>query len=444
MEKKLWIKKEKNGSLKIELKEELVNLLIEKAKELTGESSTFDEIETEMTKIIRVLQKEASEKFLEGKDPQRFRCKCGLEMEIKERSGRQIIGLVKYTIKRRIFFCKKCRRYEKPLDEKIGIQGRYSLASKKAIVLTGSKLPFEESSIFLHDLINLEVSDQTIQTYVEGIGQKIWEDEKKKVDKKVNSEGQIKKWIDPPKKKGAAYLMMDGAMVHTREEGWKEVRNGLLFRGNDVIKIDKHHKKIVTKRYFSVFNQKKTSLQQFKDRATQEAYDFGFHAVKYPVILGDGAPWIWEYAKQYHPDAIQILDYYHASEYLGLAFQSLNFDDIKQKKNLETLWFDWLWNGKINNIITALLDQKQTKEIQNCLRYFRNNQTRMSYKKYRKLGLQIGSGSIESAHRIIVHARMKLSGMHWKKKNVQSIVSLRAKSLSGDWPLIVQNYLLAA
>ena len=68
----------------------------------------------------------------------------------------------------------------------------------------------------------------------------------------------------------------------------------------------------------------------------------------------------------------------------------------------------------------------------------------MRYKEYRNKGLDIGSGAIESAHRIVIQTRMKQSGMHWKKSNVQSIASLRSKYLSGQWTSIVEDYLIAA
>lgn len=68
----------------------------------------------------------------------------------------------------------------------------------------------------------------------------------------------------------------------------------------------------------------------------------------------------------------------------------------------------------------------------------------MRYGKFRKLGLEIGSGAIESAHKTVVQSRMKQAGMRWSKENVQSMLSLRAKYMSGHWNEIVQDYLLAA
>lgn len=233
-------------------------------------------------------------------------------------------------------------------------------------------------------------------------------------------------------------------MVQTREDSWKEVRNGVLFKETDRCQIDKHHKVILKKQYFSIFNRRKDSLQAFKDRATQEAFDFNFHQYENPVIIGDGAKWIWDYANQEHPYATQILDYYHACEYLGDAWQSLSFFETKEKNSVKLLLFNWLSQGKIRPIIQYLKKQLSSEKIETCIRYFQNNISRMNYGLYKDRGFDIGSGTIESAHRTIVQSRMKQAGMHWGKANVQSILSLRAKYLSGGWNDIVDKYLKAA
>ena len=102
-----------------------------------------------------------------------------------------------------------------------------------------------------------------------------------------------------------------------------------------------------------------------------------------------------------------------------------------------------LWIGEIKSIITKLSKHQRTKEVKDCIGYYNNNINRMDYKKYRDQGMDIGSGAIESAHRTIIQYRMKQAGMYWGKKNVQSMASIRAKYLSGDWDEIVQKYLVS-
>lgn len=42
----------------------------------------------------------------------------------------------------------------------------------------------------------------------------------------------------------------------------------------------------------------------------------GFHRAPRRVILGDGAPWIWNLADEFFPGSVQIVDRFHAKEHL--------------------------------------------------------------------------------------------------------------------------------
>ena len=157
------------------------------------------------------------------------------------------------------------------------------------------------------------------------------------------------------------------------------------------------------------------------------------------MIVGDGAAWIWDYANKNHPYAIQILDYYHASEYLGCALKSVRVEEAYKENR-----FKELEEGKIEDIVLLLRHLEQTKEVAGCIRYFNNHKERMRYKEYKEKGLDVGSGAIESTHRTLVQSRMKQAGMHWKKKNVQPMVSLKSRYQSGRWEEVEEKYLKVA
>ena len=35
------------------------------------------------------------------------------------------------------------------------------------------------------------------------------------------------------------------------------------------------------------------------------------------IFLGDGAEWIWNLVRDYYPEAVQIVDWFHAAERLA-------------------------------------------------------------------------------------------------------------------------------
>ena len=66
------------------------------------------------------------------------------------------------------------------------------------------------------------------------------------------------------------------------------------------------------------------------------------------------------------------------------------------------------------------------------INYYTTHSKRMRYKCFREKGLLIGSGPIESAHRIF-QQRFKLSGQHWTKEGLQKTIQLKAVYESDLW-----------
>ena len=83
-------------------------------------------------------------------------------------------------------------------------------------------------------------------------------------------------------------------------------------------------------------------------------------------------------------------------------------------------------------------NEKVNEEYKKLSTYISNNRTRMDYPKYRSMGLLIGSGAIESAHRTVLQRRMKLSGQRWSRKGLNNMVKLRTMKMSGYWNKVVE------
>jgi hypothetical protein len=55
------------------------------------------------------------------------------------------------------------------------------------------------------------------------------------------------------------------------------------------------------------------------------------------------------------------------------------------------------------------------------------------YDEYLARGYGIGSGAVESAHKQVVHARLRQAGMRWSVRGAQHVLALRALLLNGQW-----------
>jgi len=154
------------------------------------------------------------------------------------------------------------------------------------------------------------------------------------------------------------------------------------------------------------------------------------------VFVCDGAVWIWKLVEQYFPDAVQIVDWYHACQYLYPIAEAVFGPSMQDKKTWITETKGLLWNGEIDAVIAACRKQQQLAPAQDAaakaISYFTNNAQRLDYLHFREMGYFIGSGTIESACKQIVSARLKKPGARWLEVNVSLIAKARAAYLSGD------------
>ena len=63
----------------------------------------------------------------------------------------------------------------------------------------------------------------------------------------------------------------------------------------------------------------------------------------------------------------------------------------------------------------------------------------MQYPTYRAAGWPLGSGMVESANKLVVEARLKGAGMHWKRENVNALLLLRTAVCNDRWRLTWQE-----
>ena len=57
----------------------------------------------------------------------------------------------------------------------------------------------------------------------------------------------------------------------------------------------------------------------------------------------------------------------------------------------------------------------------------------MQYPEFRRNGWPIGSGMVESANKNVVEARLKGTGMHWERSNVNPMLALRTAICNDRW-----------
>ena len=174
--------------------------------------------------------------------------------------------------------------------------------------------------------------------------------------------------------------------------------------------------------------------QEFEIYAGRAALAMGQHFAQKVVFLADGAHTNWELQKTNFPGSVGILDFYHASEHLGVFCGLLK--DQRRAKVTHTRWAHMLLDGQALQVVQELRRKADTvTERDSAIReinYFRNNLSRMDYDAYKAQGLPIGSGLVEGSCKFVVAKRFKGSGMRWKRRDNTRVLRVRTEKLNGN------------
>jgi hypothetical protein len=158
------------------------------------------------------------------------------------------------------------------------------------------------------------------------------------------------------------------------------------------------------------------------------------------VIVGDGAEWIWNRATMF-VHRCEILDFWHALEHAWIFARLRYGEDSAQADRWVHRIAEDLKAGKVQDVIAALKRLRPKTEelresLQSLIGYYCENAGRMRYDEYLRLGYGIGSGAVESAHKQVVHARLRQAGMRWSEAGARRLLALRLLLLNGDWALL--------
>jgi hypothetical protein len=166
----------------------------------------------------------------------------------------------------------------------------------------------------------------------------------------------------------------------------------------------------------------------------QEARRRGLDRAKQVVYLGDGAAWVWENCRLTFPGAIEILDFYHASEHVGQFAAAIHDNDPAQTTACRSRWCHEMKQSspatlllESHTLLNSHPDWSETKReaIQLQINYLESHSSRTHYGHYQTQGWFIGSGVIEAGCKTVVGRRLKQSGMFWSQTGAEDILSLR-------------------
>jgi hypothetical protein len=229
---------------------------------------------------------------------------------------------------------------------------------------------------------------------------------------------------------------LDGTCMLLREDGWREAMCG------SISLYDSQGERLHTVYCGSAPEYGK---DQFKKKFSREIERM---KEKFPDVLyiglADGAKDNWGFLEKY--TARQVLDFYHAREYIGKAAAAIFGRDKEKKNSWEENWSHDLKHkqGSASRLLVELKEHiltmsgkcllERREEVRQVITYYENNKDKMSYARQVSENLPIGSGVTEAACKVLIKQRMCQSGSRWKDKGASAVLTLRAlKITKGRW-----------
>jgi hypothetical protein len=305
--------------------------------------------------------------------------------------------------------------------------------SKLAVWLSGL-MPYEQAAESMQRVGQIEISKSIVWRRVEKWGEKM---------QAVEARQQVKAYEleeprphGPNRSLGKMGVAMDGAMIHIRKEGWKELKVGCVFEIATRKAIDPKTKEevdlgsAVNNTYVAHLGGPGVFGRQLWADARQRSW----MEVEDSLAIGDGAAWIWNLVGEHFYASHQIVDWYHATQHLAEAARSIYAEATPQYRRWYRQWETKLYQGHVRKLIQALKRQATTKPNQAAAileqrTYFKNNLKRMNYLEMRMEGYPIGSGMVESAAKQY-KGRFCGAGMRWSRLGAERLIPTRSAILS--------------
>ncbi len=322
-----------------------------------------------------------------------------------------------------------------PLDDALALGGgTWSPAVEQAVLRLGTWLPFERVPRELAALVGITIGRETVRRRTEAAGAALVAAET------ANVEQLGHRWPAPARVEAGWYqVSVDGAMVPLVHGQWAEVKTlavGLLERQRQADGTWRVRARALS--YFS----RLAEADAFRRLAWVETHRRGLTLAPRVCAVVDGAEWCQHFVDWHCPDAVRILDFPHAASYVTAAARSV----FGAESPALTAWLDEHLQefkaGDPERVLAALRALPAVTVAgpdglhcprDTALSYLTKRRAQIAYADFLAAGYPIGSGAVESANKLVVEARLKGSGMHWARPNVNPMLALRSALGSDRW-----------
>jgi hypothetical protein len=291
-----------------------------------------------------------------------------------------------------------------PLDEQLELPPTALLPhAYRNVVRLGTNLPFAQVVKEIQDLLGIWISEATVRRCTLQTGH---------IAEAIQTEQahpqQSKPRFPLPPATPAEQMVMgsDGGMVPLKGGSWAEVKTVVIGHlvTDPASRPTSEQGKTQEHSYFS----RLTDAHTFADLASAEIARRGIAQAKRVCAIQDGAEWLQGFVDGHRSDAIRILDFAHASEYLSqIGEQGRQAGYHVSSRWLPAVLHELKHEGpaRVMKHLTWWQKHRPLPAVTDALRYFGKRLAQMDYPHFQAQGWPIGSGVVESSNRVVMQAR---------------------------------------
>jgi len=365
-------------------------------------------------------------------------CAGATQSLVHTRSVRPATLLGPIRLRVRTFRCGGCGQISRPDDAALGVpqSGHFCDDVRELLAPLSAELPDRTAADLLERTTGLSVSPRGVQGVVRTVAADLRRDrEAREVLEEQAVTAALERAGDEEAPALGIELAMDGVMTHV-DGVWREAKVAtLLVRevgpAAEVVDPEKRRGRVLARRYTCVLGDPEALAERVLE-LIREAHWEGVPVVE---VLGDGAPWIWNLARNHFPHARQTLDWWHLAEHFHV-FARVRCSDQSAAKRWVRGKMDALLEDRVGDVLGGLRRMRARSDAErtalaDLVRYVENNASRILYEDAWLSGFAIGSGSVEGACKHLVQARFKRAGMRWKTAGFSNVLELRVARLNG-------------
>jgi hypothetical protein len=348
------------------------------------------------------------------------------------------LGAVPFA--RSFYQCGHCQQSRFPDDERLDIVNTtYSPGVRRLMARAGSQTQFEQAAEDLLCYAGLKIEPREIERVAEQVGREV---EAWLLQERAHIVQGGRSAPSPLQAGTKFYISFDGTGVPVRKNELagrpgkqadgsartREAKLGCVFTQIGLDSKGRPQRQPDSTTYVGAIE----SSTLFGWRMYAEALRRGLAQAQTVIVLTDGQRYNYTIAQTHFPDAVHVVDLFHAYEHLTLIARILWGPEAESPQ----AWRDLLEAGDIGRLIIKAgkrlpSSAKSKKALRKELRYFQNNASHMRYAEYRKRNFFVGSGVVEAGCRTVIGERLKQSGMHWSVRGANAIIALRCCIMSG-------------